>query len=63
MTQAGTGGGISLHPLRPDDAACLYEVYASTRLDELAMVEWDDAQKAAFLHMQCTAQHRLLVTL
>src|SRR5262249_37442743 len=41
-----------------DDAAFLYEVYASTRLDELALVDWDDTHKAAFLHMQCAAQHQ-----
>ena len=42
----------------PDDAAFLYEVYASTRLDELAVVAWDEAHTAAFLHMQCAAQHQ-----
>ena len=44
--------------MRPDDAAFLYEVYASTRTEELAVVDWDEAQKAAFLHMQFTAQHQ-----
>jgi hypothetical protein len=33
-------------------------VYTSTRLDELAVVAWGDTQKAAFLHMQCAAQHQ-----
>jgi len=47
-----------MRPLRSDDAACLYEVYASTRLDELALVEWDEAHKAAFLSMPFTAQRQ-----
>jgi len=56
--RAGAGGRVSFRPIRPDDAAFLYEVYASTRLDELAVVEWDEAHKAAFLHMQFAAQHQ-----
>src|SRR5215831_10124123 len=44
--------------IRPDDAAFLYEVYASTRTEELAVVDWNETQKAAFLHMQCAAQHQ-----
>jgi ribosomal protein S18 acetylase RimI-like enzyme len=31
-------------------------VYASTRAEELAVVPWDDAQKAAFLRTQFDAQ-------
>src|SRR5262247_4539233 len=49
---------VSFRPIRPDDAAFLYEVYASTRTEELAVVDWDEAQKAAFLHQQFTAQHQ-----
>ena len=48
---------VHFRPIGPDDAAFLYEVYASTRLDELAVVDWDEAHKAAFLHRQFTAQH------
>jgi len=33
-------------------------VCASTRTEELALVDWDEAQKAAFLHMQFAAQHQ-----
>ena len=58
MARAGTGGGISLRPLQPDDAAFFYDVYASTLLDALAVVEWNEAHKAAFLHRQCAAQHQ-----
>src|SRR5262244_3766267 len=49
---------VHFRPIRPDDAAFLYEVYASTRTEELAVVDWDETQKAAFLHMQFTAQHQ-----
>src|SRR5262249_4957038 len=51
-------GRVSFRPIRPDDAAFLYEVYASTRPEELTVVDWDEAQKAAFLHRQFTAQHQ-----
>lgn len=36
----------------------LFDVYASTRQAELALVDWDDAQKQAFLAQQFEAQHR-----
>ena len=49
---------VHFRPIRPDDAAFLYEVYASTRTEELALVDWDEAHTAAFLHMQCAAQHQ-----
>jgi len=49
---------VHFRPIQPDAAAFLYEVYASTRTEELALVDWDDTQKAAFLHMQFAAQHQ-----
>jgi ribosomal protein S18 acetylase RimI-like enzyme len=49
---------ITRRPITSDDEALLYRIYGSTREDELALVDWDDAQKAAFLMMQFTAQHR-----
>ena len=48
---------ISLRPSEPTDEPLLYEVYASTREDELALVDWTDVQKAAFLRQQFSAQH------
>ena len=36
----------------------LYQVYASTREEELAVVPWDNAEKATFLRMQFNAQHQ-----
>ncbi|CAN7235626.1 GNAT family N-acetyltransferase [Mesorhizobium sp. LjRoot246] len=35
----------------------LSRLYASTRMDELAVTSWTDAQKADFLDMQFQAQH------
>src|SRR5215471_1228044 len=49
---------VHFRPIQPDDAAFLYEVYASTRTEELAVVDWDEAHKAAFLHQQFAAQHQ-----
>ena len=49
---------ITLRPIAPGDEELLYRVYASTREDELAQVDWTAAQKEAFLRMQFTAQHR-----
>jgi ribosomal protein S18 acetylase RimI-like enzyme len=40
------------------DDDLLLQVYASTRSDELALVDWDAAQKAAFVRMQFEAQRR-----
>jgi ribosomal protein S18 acetylase RimI-like enzyme len=42
----------------PEDASFLEQVYASTRAEELALVDWDQEQKAAFLRMQFAAQDR-----
>lgn len=36
----------------------LREVYASTRAAELALVNWSDAERNAFLQVQFNAQHR-----
>jgi ribosomal protein S18 acetylase RimI-like enzyme len=35
----------------------LYRLYASTREAELAMIDWNEAQKEAFLRQQFNAQH------
>jgi ribosomal protein S18 acetylase RimI-like enzyme len=53
-----TPAGVSLRPVRDDDEAFLYQVFAATREEELAPLDWDDAQKTAFLRMQYMAQHR-----
>lgn len=50
--------GITLRPITSEDMDFLYQVYASTRADELAIVDWSQEQKDAFLQMQFDAQHR-----
>src|SRR5437764_12785095 len=47
---------ISLRPVGPEDEAFLYEVYRSTRAEELSAWGWDSAQQDAFLRMQFRAQ-------
>lgn len=49
---------ISFKPISEIDRDFLREVYASTRSEELALVDWDEKQKAAFLEMQFSAQYR-----
>ena len=49
---------LTLRPVAPEDDAFLFDVYAGTRLEELAQVPWDDAQKKAFLTFQFKAQHQ-----
>jgi GNAT superfamily N-acetyltransferase len=49
---------ISQRPIRLEDEEFLYRVYASTRAQELAPLDWSDEQKGAFLRMQFRAQHR-----
>src|SRR3954447_16209862 len=47
------------HTLRPSelgDEDFLFRLYASTRADEMALVNWSDEQKDAFLRMQFQAQ-------
>jgi len=43
---------VSLRPVTDADQEFLVGVYASTRADELAQVEWDDSQKDAFIRWQ-----------
>jgi GNAT superfamily N-acetyltransferase len=47
-----------LRDATPDDEAFLFQVYASTRLEEFEGLGWDDAQKQAFIKMQFLARER-----
>lgn len=49
---------MTLRPVTPQDGPFLLGVYASTRAGELAAVPWTDAQKAAFVAHQFSAQSR-----
>jgi ribosomal protein S18 acetylase RimI-like enzyme len=46
----------SLRPVSLEDEAFLFQVYASTRTEEMAVVPWNDEEKHAFLQMQFNAQ-------
>jgi GNAT superfamily N-acetyltransferase len=50
--------GITLRPIRPEDEGFLFDVYASTRLDELASLAWSEAQREALLRLQFRAQQQ-----
>ena len=49
---------ITLRPAQPQDESFLYELYCSTRQEELALWGWDAAQAAAFLQLQFRAQQQ-----
>ena len=49
---------VSLRPARPEDEAFLFQVYASTRAEEMALVDWTREQLGAFLRMQFDMQRR-----
>jgi len=50
--------GVTLRAFAPGDLEFLYQVYASSRADEMAMItDWSAEQKEAFLRFQFKAQH------
>jgi len=53
---------LVLRPIHPEDHDFLFRVYAGTRLDELALTDWSEAQKQAFLTQQFEAQHHYYQT-
>jgi len=52
------GGTVELRPVSDADDGFLLSVYASTREDELAQVEWAEGQKEIFLRWQLDLQRR-----
>jgi ribosomal protein S18 acetylase RimI-like enzyme len=50
------GASPALRPVTDADRDLLLEVYASTRVEELAAVPWDEATKRAFVEQQFRAQ-------
>ena len=54
---AALPAGYGIRPRSHDDLAFLSRLYASTREKELRVVDWSDAQKAAFLQDQFDKQH------
>jgi ribosomal protein S18 acetylase RimI-like enzyme len=53
---------LDLQPVRAEDEAFLFELYASTRADEMALVGWDKPQQESFLRMQFKAQQSSYAT-
>jgi ribosomal protein S18 acetylase RimI-like enzyme len=49
--------GLRFRPFTEADLPFLARVYASTRQEELAVTDWSDTHKAAFLQHQFDAQH------
>jgi ribosomal protein S18 acetylase RimI-like enzyme len=57
VTESGTmRERITFRPETDDDAEFLYRLYASTREQEMRMVDWSDEQKETFLRSQFSAQ-------
>jgi ribosomal protein S18 acetylase RimI-like enzyme len=54
--------GITFRSINPTDQPFLQTLYASTREEEMALVDWGDRQKAEFLQMQFNAQHQYYQT-
>jgi len=52
---------INLSAIEVGDEAFLFSVYASTRTDEMARVDWNSEQQEAFLRMQFRAQSQFYV--
>lgn len=49
---------ITFRPIEEADLPFLNRLYASTRQDEMAMLDWPDEEKEAFLRQQFEAQHK-----
>ena len=56
-TPPPAASAVTLRPITDADLPFLLQLYASTRVDELAQVSWTDEQKAAFIVQQFQAQH------
>ena len=48
--------GVDLRPATPDDREFLLALYRTTREDELALTDWSELEKVAFVDMQFRAQ-------
>src|SRR6185295_4880213 len=48
---------VTRRPIGDQDMEFLLHLYASTREEELAVVDWTPEQKMAFLRQQFTSQH------
>lgn len=53
---SNTTASITLRPERPEDDSFLFDLYASTRQEEMAAWGWDSETRASFLDLQFRAQ-------
>ncbi|MCP4694360.1 MAG: GNAT family N-acetyltransferase [Desulfobacterales bacterium] len=53
-----TATDITFRPCQDEDQLLLYQIYASTRMEELAVVDWGPVRIETFLTMQFNAQHK-----
>lgn len=58
LTDAVGVSTIRLDRVQPSDEPFLYQTFASTRVDEIALTGWNAEQQEAFLRMQYDAQRR-----
>lgn len=49
---------VSLRPEQPDDEGLLFDIYASTREEELALTNWNEPMRRAFLDQQFNAMRQ-----
>ncbi len=49
---------VTLRSVQPTDEPFLFELYCSTRMDELAAWGWDSSHRDVFLKLQFTAQQQ-----
>jgi ribosomal protein S18 acetylase RimI-like enzyme len=56
LTPAVNKVSVVLRPETAEDESFLYELYASTRAEEMALTPWTEHEKQAFLHQQCSLQ-------
>jgi ribosomal protein S18 acetylase RimI-like enzyme len=52
-----SSASIAFRPIENADQGFLYRLYASTRQEELSVLDWTEAQKRDFLRTQFRAQH------
>ncbi len=53
----GSAAGVALRPMKAADLTFTEQLYASTRVEELAVTGWPLAERLAFLAQQHRAQH------
>jgi ribosomal protein S18 acetylase RimI-like enzyme len=57
-TSRPPSGTIAKRPVAAEDDCFLLKVYASTREEEMALVDWSKKQREVFLRSQLTAQRK-----